>query len=163
MARKKSDYSVAPKERINIVYRPATAGRKEQVELPLKVMVLGDFTQKQDARDLEDRDPVDVDESNFDEVLASMDVSTHFSVPDKVSGEEGKSMEVDLRFEKMSDFEPGHVIESVPELRRMLELREALKALKGPLGNVPEMRRKIQEIIQDDRKSAKLMQELGIG
>lgn len=163
MARKKSDYSVAPKERINIVYRPATAGRKEQVELPLKVMVLGDFTQKQDTRDLEDRDPVDVDESNFDEVLASMDVSTHFSVPDKVSGEEGKSMDVDLRFEKLSDFEPGHVIESVPELRRMLELREALKALKGPLGNVPEMRRKIQEIIQDDRKSAKLMEELGIG
>ena len=29
--------SVAPKERINIVYRPATGDVKEDVELPLKI------------------------------------------------------------------------------------------------------------------------------
>lgn len=162
MAKKTTDYSVAPKERINIVYRPATAGRKEQVELPLKVMVLGDFTQKEDARDIEQRDPVDVNDDNFDEVLASMDVGAQFTVADKTTEEEGKEIEVDLRFEKMSDFEPGHIVESVPELKRMLEVREALKALKGPLGNVPAMRRKIQDMIRDDKKSAKLMQELGL-
>lgn len=162
MAKKKDDYSVAPKERINIVYRPATAGRKEQVELPMKVMVLGDFTQKQDARDVEEREPVDIDDNNFDDVLASMDVSTHFTVPDRTTEEEGKELEVDIKFERMRDFEPGHVIESVPQLQQMLELREALKALKGPLGNVPEMRRKIQEVIKDDKKSARLMKELGL-
>lgn len=162
MAKKKDDYSVAPKERINIVYRPATAGRKEQVELPLKVMVLGDFTRSEDTRDVEEREPVDVNERNFDDVLASMDVSTHFTVPDRTSDEEGREMEVNLDFASMKDFEPGHVIESVPELQKMLELREALKALKGPLGNVPEMRRKIQEIVRDDKKSAKLMEELGL-
>jgi len=162
MAKKKEDYTVAPKERINIVYRPATAGRKEQVELPLKVMVLGDFTQAEDVRDVEDREPVEVNDNNFDEVLAGMEVSTHFTVANKTGDEGAKDIEVDLSFEKLSDFAPGHVIESVPELRKMLQVREALKALKGPLGNVPEMRRKIQEIVGDDAKSAKLMEELGL-
>ncbi|MBR3665419.1 MAG: type VI secretion system contractile sheath small subunit, partial [Lachnospiraceae bacterium] len=42
--------SVAPKERVNIVYRPATGDAQEEIELPLKLMVLGDFTLKQDDR-----------------------------------------------------------------------------------------------------------------
>lgn len=162
MAKKKDDYSVAPKERINIVYRPATAGRKEQVELPLKVMVLGDFTRSEDSRDVEEREPVEVNETNFDDVLSSMDVNAHFTVPDRTSDEEEREIEVNLDFSSIKDFEPAHVIESVPELQKMLELREALKALKGPLGNVPEMRRKIQEIVRDDAKSARLMDELGL-
>ncbi|WP_372922807.1 type VI secretion system contractile sheath small subunit [Roseovarius sp.] len=162
MAKKTQDYSVAPKERINIVYRPATAGRKEQVELPMKLMVIGDFTQTEDVRDIEEREPVNVDDNNFDDVLASMDVSADFTVPNRTTEAETEELAVHLQFEKMSDFEPGSVIEQVPELQKMLELREALKALKGPLGNVPEMRRKIQEIIQDDKKSDKLMKELGL-
>jgi type VI secretion system protein ImpB len=162
MVKKRDEYSVAPKERINIVYRPATAGRKEQVELPLKVMVVGDFTRREDGRSIEEREPVEVNQSNFDEVLDSMEVGAHFSVPDRTNdGAEGE-IDVDLEFSSMRDFEPGNVIESVPQLRQMLELREALKALKGPLGNVPEMRRKIHEIIQDDDKSARLMKELGL-
>jgi len=162
MAKKTQDYSVAPKERINIVYRPATAGRKEQVELPMKLMVLGDFTQREDVRDIEEREPVDIDDNNFDDVLASMDVGAEFTVANRTTEADTEELAVNLRFEKMSDFEPGSVIEQVPELQKMLELREALKALKGPLGNVPEMRRKIQEVIQDDKKSNKLMTELGL-
>ncbi len=159
---KSSTGSVAPKERINIVYRPATGGRKEQVELPLKVMVLGDFTQREDERPIEEREPVSIDKNNFDEVLASMEVSTEFSVPNRLSDNPDEEINVSLQFRKMSDFGPGSVLQAVPELKRMLELREALKALKGPLGNVPAMRRKIQEIVQDDEKSAKLMKELGL-
>ena len=41
--------SVAPKERVNIVYRPATGDAKEEVELPLKVLVMGDFSLKDDT------------------------------------------------------------------------------------------------------------------
>jgi len=41
-------------------------------------------------------------------------------------------------------------------------LREALKALKGPLGNIPEFRKKIQELVQDDGAREQLLKELGI-
>ncbi len=162
MVKRKNDYSVAPKERINIVYRPATAGRKEQVELPLKVLVLGDFTKQEDGSAIEEREPVDINQNNFDDVMASMDVGTNFTVPDRTTDDANRELEVDLKFRGIRDFEPGNVIDSVPQLKQMLELRDALKALKGPLGNVPEMRRKIQEIVRDKDKSAKLMKELGL-
>ena len=48
------------------------------------------------------------------------------------------------------------------ELARLLELRESLKALKGPLANVPEFRRKVQEMVSDDKARAALLNELNI-
>jgi type VI secretion system protein ImpB len=47
-------------------------------------------------------------------------------------------------------------------LKRLLELREALRALKGPLANVPDFRKKIQELISDDSAREKLLAEIGI-
>ena len=43
-----------------------------------------------------------------------------------------------------------------------LVVRTALTALKGPLGNVPAFRRKIQAILQDEQAKARLLAELGI-
>lgn len=45
--------AVAPKERINITFKPAVGGAQEEVELPLKLLVLGDFIQREDLRKLE--------------------------------------------------------------------------------------------------------------
>jgi len=48
------------------------------------------------------------------------------------------------------------------ELKKLMELRDALKALKGPLGNIPEFRKKIQDIVKDEEVKARLLKELGI-
>ena len=64
--------SVAPKERINITFKPATGGAQEEIELPLKLMVLGDFTQQVDERKVEDRKPINIDKNNFDEVFPTL-------------------------------------------------------------------------------------------
>lgn len=50
------DGSVAPRERVNIVYRPATEGAQEELELPLRMLLLGDYTQRADARPLGGRE-----------------------------------------------------------------------------------------------------------
>ena len=42
-------------------------------------------------------------------------------------------------------------------------LRETLTALKGPLGNTPAFRRKIQDLLADNAKRDQLMKELGLG
>jgi type VI secretion system protein ImpB len=36
--------SVAPKERINVTFKPATGGAQEEIELPLKLLAIGDYT-----------------------------------------------------------------------------------------------------------------------
>jgi type VI secretion system protein ImpB len=156
------DPSIAPKERVNIVYRPAIGDAKEEVELPLKMLVMGDFTGRTDDRPLERREPVNIDKDNFNEVLKAQEVRLNLSVPNRLSGNADDAMNLSLKVESMKDFGPEAIVEQVPELKRLLELREALRALKGPLSNVPEFRKKIQELLKDETASAKLLAEIGI-
>ena len=156
------DSSVAPKERVNIVYRPATGDASEEVELPLKVLVMGDFTMSEDDTPLEDRKSINIDKDNFNDVLKAQNIKLETVVENKLSGEEDARMTVSMDFKTMRDFEPDEIVKKVPELSKLVELREALKALKGPLGNVPEFRKKIQEIVKDEGAKARLLKELGI-
>ena len=50
----------------------------------------------------------------------------------------------------------------VTSLSILEELREALKALKGPLSNVPNFRKKLQDLVNDEKTRDALLQELGI-
>lgn len=136
------DSAVAPKERINIVYQPATGGRKEQVELPLKMMVLGDFSGKKDTN-LSDRSASEVSTPSVDGLMASMDVAADYSVPNTLTGK--GEIKVNLEFNRMKDLTPGAVIDQVPELKKMLGLRDALKALRAPIGNSSDFRKLIDE------------------
>lgn len=155
--------SVAPKERVNIVYRPATGDAQEEVELPLKMLVMGDFTNAPDDRMLEEREPINVDKDNFDEVLKAQDIKVDVTVPNKLSeSEEEEEMAVSLKFGSMKDFSPEEVVKNTPELNQLLELREALTALKGPLSNIPNFRKKIQELVKDDKAREQLLKELGV-
>lgn len=154
--------SVAPRERVNIVYRPATGDAKEEVELPLKVLVMGDFTGKPDDRLVEEREPINIDKDNFNEVLKAQNIQMDVSVPNKISGEPDEDMNVSLKFESLKDFGPEAVAKNTPELNRLLELRAALGALKGPLSNIPAFRKKIQELVKDEDAREKLLKELGV-
>ena len=154
--------SIAPKERVNIVYRPATGDEKEQVELPLRLLVMGDFTQSPDDRRLEERKPVNIDKDNFNEVLKEHDINLNLAVPNKISREPDDELSVKLSFESIKDFEPEAVARKVPELNKLLELRESLTALKSPLSNVPEFRKKVQELIKDEAVREQLLKELGV-
>jgi type VI secretion system protein ImpB len=154
--------SVAPKERVNIVYKPAGGDVQAEVELPLKLTVLGDFTHRPDDRPVEDRSPISVDKDNFNDVLKAQDIKLDIVVENKLAEEEGTTMPVSLSFADLKDFEPDAVARQVPELAELLSLREALKALKGPLSNIPDFRKKVQEAVKDDAAREKLLAALGL-
>ena len=155
--------SIAPKERVNIVYRSAEGNGREEVELPMKLLVMGDFTGAPENLAIEKREPVAIDKDNFDEVMKAHAVSLQICVPNRLTGEPDDELGVNLKFEALSDFGPEAVVEQVPELKRLLVLREALRSLKGPLANVPEFRRKVQELVGNESTRARLLTEVGSG
>lgn len=157
-----SEGSVAPKERVNITYKPATGDAQAEVELPLKVLILGDFSQQTDERPVEERDAINVDKDNYTDVMKAQKLSLDMSVPNKLIADSEDNMAVSLKFDSLRDFEPDAIVSNVPELKEILDLRNALKALKGPLGNVPDFRKKLQSLVQDEDTKAKLLKELGI-
>jgi type VI secretion system protein ImpB len=154
--------SVAPKERVNIVYKPATGDAQQEVELPLKLMMMGDYTLRQEDTPLEDRKPINIDKDNFNEVMRNQNLHLTFSVANRLSGQDGDEMTVNLGFETLRDFDPENIVRKVPELNKLLELRQALSALKGPMGNVPAFRRRIQALLSDDAAREKLLKELNL-
>lgn len=152
--------SVAPKERVNIRYKPATGDAKEEVELPMKTLVLGDFTLRPDDTPLEDRQRVSIDKNNFNDVMRSHKLSLDLKVKDVLSDDADAELPVQLKVETLKSMEPEEVARQVPQLQKLLELRDALAALKGPLGNMPEFRKTLQRVIQDDGSREQLLKEL---
>jgi type VI secretion system protein ImpB len=153
--------SLAPKERINVTFKPATGGAMEEIELPLKVMVLGDFLQRHDPRRLLDRKPVQVNKDNFDDVMEKQELGLQFAVPNRLRDDgEDQDINVNLKVRSLHDFTPEGVAKQVPELCKLLELREALVSLKGPMGNIPTFRKAIEEVLADSGQREKVMREL---
>ncbi|MBL4829768.1 MAG: type VI secretion system contractile sheath small subunit [Aliivibrio sp.] len=154
--------SVAPKERINVTFKPATGGATEEKELPLKVMVLGDFTNQADERKLEERQPINIDKNNFNDVIEKQSLNIEFNVDNRLQEDGNDEIPVSLDIKSMKDFEPASIVEQVPELKGLMDLREALVSLKGPLGNVPSFRKAIEEALVNDDARDKLLAELGL-
>jgi type VI secretion system protein ImpB len=153
---------VAPKERVYIIYETAEGEfpSSQEVELPLKILMMGDYTTREDWTPLDERRPINVRDDNFNEVLREHELKLDLNVPDKLSQEQGAEILVKLRFEKMKDFSPEGVACQVPELRKLIELRSALDALRGPLGGVTAFRSKLQAILDDEALKAQLLREL---
>ena len=154
------EQSVAPKERVNITYKSATGDAREEVELPLKILAIGDYRGRADARPIEERKPINIDKDNFDEVLREHAVSVDVAVPNRLSGE--GELSVHLAIRSMKDFEPESIARAVPETAKLLALREQLTALKGPLGNVPAFRKKLAALLDDESARRSLEAELGL-
>ena len=155
--------SVAPKERINVTFKPATGNAQEEIELPLKLMVLGDFTQRADDRKIEERKPISIDKNSFDDVLAKQELSLSLGVPNRLNDEAlDEDLAVQLKINSMKDFNPASLVEQVPELKKLMELRDALVALKGPLGNAPAFRKAIESVLSDDDSRERVLGELGL-
>lgn len=155
--------SIAPKERINVTFKPATGGAQEEIELPLKLLAIGDYTHREDERKIEDRKPISIDKLNFDEVMAKQELNLTLSVPNRLQQESGaEELAVQLRLNSMKDFNPASLVEQLPELKKLMVLRDALVALKGPLGNAPAFRKAIEDVLTDSESRNRVLNELGL-
>lgn len=155
------ELSVAPKERINVKFVPATGGQQEEIELPMKMVVLGDFTGKPDDTPLEDRKAIDVDKNSFAKVMKEMNLETTVEVKNVLVDDPEATLRATLKFEALQDFSPDSVAQQVPDLKKLLDLREALTALKGPLGNMPAFRKSLAEILENPDQRKQLFEQLG--
>src|SRR5512138_3795959 len=112
------DQSVAPKERVNITYKAQVGNAQEESELPLKILMVGDYTGRPDDTPLEERKPINIDKENFSEVMAKQDLKADVQVPDKLSGEKDASLSLKLQFRSLNDFTPEGLVNQVPELKK---------------------------------------------
>jgi type VI secretion system protein ImpB len=124
--------SKARESRVNIVIADKLKGGAEP-ELPFRIMVMGDYTMKQDNTPVYDRQLKDINKSNFDSVMQSYNLSLDVSVDNKISGK--GEIGASLKFGTLKDFRPEAIARQIPETKKLMELREAFKALRPKLGD----------------------------
>jgi type VI secretion system protein ImpB len=152
--------------RVQISYDVETGGAIEMKELPFVMGILGDFTGQpiEPLAKLKDRQFVEVNPDNFDEVLSSMKPHLQFSVENKLSEDPNAGkLGIDLNFRSMDDFSPEAVAKQVKPLKELLDLRTKLADLRGTLQGNDKLEEILQATLGDEAKMAKLKEELGGG
>lgn len=141
--------SIAPEERINIIYKSVKEG-EVQGELPLNILVLGDFKGRPDETLLEDRDLMQISsKEDFRRELRAQQVNLDMRVPDRLSDARDSELNVRLKFESMADFSPEGILKQIKPLQELKRMRDALSGLKSPLENQPSFRRLLNDLVSD--------------
>ena len=148
-----------PKARVNIKLDLHTGGAQKKVELPLKLMVMGDYSNGREQRSLSERSKVDVNKNNFDSVLAEFSPRLTLALENTLVND-GSDASVKLQFQSMKDFEPEQVARQIPQLRALLAMRNLLRDLKSNLLDNVTFRHELERILKDDALSDELRAEL---
>jgi type VI secretion system protein ImpB len=133
--------------RINITLDVDTHGARRKKELPLKLLVLGNFSHHKNSKPLSHRERININQFNIDDVLAS--ILPSITIENNT-----------LEFKKLKDFQPDSLIQQVPALRKLTSMRNLLKELKANLIDNTEFRKALEKLANDKPAQLKLQNDL---
>jgi type VI secretion system protein ImpB len=150
-----------PKARINLKLSLHTGGAQKKVELPLKLLTVGDFSNGRESRPLSERAKINVNKNNFNNVLSEFNPEVNLTVLNTMAGD-GSEESIKLNFTDMKDFEPEQIARQIPQLRAMLAMRNLLRDLKSNLLDNATFRKELEKILKDPTLSQELRDEMSV-
>jgi type VI secretion system protein ImpB len=148
-----------PKARINLKLDLHTGGASKKTELPLKLLIAGDFSNGQGATPLSERKKINLNQNNFDSVLSGYSPKVSLTVKNTLA-DDGSEDNISLTFRSIRDFSPEQVSRQIPQLKAMLSMRNLLRDLKANLLDNQAFRKELEKILLDPALSAELRAEL---
>ena len=148
-----------PKARINLKLDLHTGGASKKMELPLKLLVTGDFSNGQESATISEREKINITKNNFDSVLSEYSPKVNLIIKNTLA-EDGSENHISLTFQSMKDFTPEQVSRQIPQLKAMLSMRNLLRDLKANLLDNQAFRKELEKILLDPALSAELRAEL---
>jgi|SRR5271169_4581853 len=133
--------------RVQITYDVEIGGAIQTKELPLVVGVLADLSgnPEQPLPKLRERQFVEIDRDNFNDVMAAAAPRLTLGVDNKFSKEAGSKLNLELKFHRLDDFEPLNVLQQVEVLRKLFEARGRLSDLISKLDGNDQLDALLQE------------------
>lgn len=118
----------------------------EAMELPLRLLVLGDFTP--DALPPSDwaeaSPPIRVDKNSFQSVMQRLNPHLSLDVPNRLS-DSPKDLTVELSFADMKAFRPEGIVQQVDALANPLKIRGLVSQLKSRELTLQEFEERVQQ------------------
>jgi type VI secretion system protein ImpB len=144
-----------PASRVNIHLDVDRMGGQEKLELPLKLLVLGDFLHTDIDCSLQHRERIAVSTDSLPAIMQNANLSLHLQVENCI--QKGEELQLDLRFTSMKDFHPTQIARQIPELQQILGARNLLRDLGSTLMGNRRFRRKLEEIVQTESAQKQLL------
>jgi type VI secretion system protein ImpB len=148
-----------PPARINIQLSVDNGGAQKKMELPLKLLVLGDFKMDGDESRLIEREKININKDNFDGVMQSLNVELKSSVENRLKKDDSE-LPIELKFNSIKSFEPMEIVKQVPDLNRLMAVRNLIKDLGSNLLDNREFRKKMEAILKDKNSTQLVLEEL---
>nr|WP_216623057.1 type VI secretion system contractile sheath small subunit [Corallococcus exercitus] len=152
-----------PKSRITLTYRTTINGEQETVNLPLRLLVMGDYslgTSEDRKTDLETRKLRSVDGRNLDELMKDMKMSANFQVANRINPDVESELNVTLPIDRMKSFHPDEIVKHVPKLKALLLLKTLLVEMQSNIDNRKDLRRELYELFSKPDALKELLNEL---
>ena len=135
--------------RVQVEYDVELYGAEKKVNLPFVMGVLSDLSGKSEIKTkVDDKNFIDIDSSNFNDVMKKIKPRVAFMVPNKL--DESTQIAVDISFENMDDFSPAKIAKKVDGLKQILEAREQLANLLSYLDGKAGAEELLNKILNDD-------------
>ncbi|MEJ1337880.1 MAG: type VI secretion system contractile sheath small subunit [Candidatus Sedimenticola sp. (ex Thyasira tokunagai)] len=174
-----------PKSRVTLRYRTEINGVPEDIILPLRLLIAGDFSghqlngggvnptagqidgQSNERLDLDKRTLFDASLINDLEVYDADGIKLssgdrYNAIMQRLNVKTGLGIN-EIKFTKLSDFLPNRVLEnSGPEINNHFEIRRLLNGVKANLANSKQYRQAIEDVLVDplNGEAAALSQQL---
>jgi len=152
-----------PKSRLTLRYKTEINGQPEDISLPLRLMVTGDFSQGTSVDrklDLEERRIRNLDGTNTDAVMKDMGMRLSFAVENKIDPEREEDLQVNIPIDSMKSFSPDRIAEHVPKLKGLLTLKQLVEETLSSVDNRKELRKLLEELMSKPEDLDKILAEL---
>jgi len=152
-----------PKSRLTLRYKTEVDGQAEDLSLPLRLLVTGDFslgTSKDRKVDLDERRTRNMDGTNTDSIMKDMGMALDFAVPNKIDPDNEEDTQVNIPIESMKSFSPDQIVKHVPKLKGLLTLKKLMEETLSNVDNRKEFRKLLNELMGDEEALKKMMEEL---
>jgi len=145
-----------PKARVNITLDVLTHGARKRKELPMKLLMMGNFSHDNNAASLRSRDRVALHPDNFNQVMSDLAPRINLTVPNVIDSN-NTDLKLSLHFNAMRDFNPEEIAKQVPKLRELIAMRNLLKDLKTSVLDNATFRKTLEKFLRHkkDRENLK--------
>jgi type VI secretion system protein ImpB len=144
--------------RVQITYDVEIGDAIQMKELPFVAGIMADLSGKpaEALPKLKDRKFVEIDRDNFNDVLASCAPRLAMRVDNRLAKDDS-SLNVELKFRSIDDFNPASVVKQIEPLNKLFEARQRLMDLLAKLDGNDKLDALLQEIVDnpDNQKALK--------
>jgi type VI secretion system protein ImpB len=153
-----------PRSRLTLTYRTTINGEPETVDLPFRMLVMGNFSQgnsEDRKKDLDVRQLRSINGRNLDSVMKDMKMSLDVEVPDRITPDaDGGNIKATLPINSIKSFSPDEIVKHVPKLKALMLLKGLLQELQASIDNQKDLRKLVQELYSHPEVAKALRDQL---